>query len=103
MALLDELIARHGEGAVLTVRPYMPDTSGVILRWVVELDGEEPADMDMRIEPDRDDPHWIVMSLVRGDEELVVGRWLRRDHPEGATVIWTLGGLRRWAPSASAD
>lgn len=73
----------------------MPDSSGGILRWIVELDGKEPLDMDVRIEP-AEDPRWIVMSLVRDGEELVIGRWPRRQHPEGAQVLWNLGDLRRW-------
>jgi hypothetical protein len=89
--MLDELIARHGEAAVLTVRPYIID-SGEILRWVLEIDGKEPTDMDVRI--DQGDP-WVVMSLVRGSEEIEIGRWSRNHHPEGAEVVWTLGGLKR--------
>jgi hypothetical protein len=92
VSLLDELIERYDKGAVVTVSPYMPDSSGEILRWVVQIDGEEPPDMDVRI--DKGDP-WVVMSLVRGDEELEVGRWSSKNHPEGALVSWTLGGLRR--------
>ena len=89
--LTQQLIARYGAGAVLTVSPYMPDSSGDILRWVLQIDGKEPTDMDVRIDHDP----WVVMFLVRGDEELEVGRWSREQHPEGAQVVETLGGLRR--------
>jgi hypothetical protein len=89
--LLDDLIDRYGEAAILTVRPYIID-SGEILRWIVEIDGEDPPDMDVRI--DRGDP-WVVMSLVRGGKEMLIGRWSRKRHPDGAQVIWSLGGLRR--------
>jgi hypothetical protein len=90
---LDELIERYDEGAIVTVSPYMPDSSGDILRWVLQIDGKEPTDLDVRI--DQGDP-WVVTFLVRGDEELEVGRWSRKQHPEGAQVIWTLGALRRF-------
>ena len=94
--MLDKLIGRYGDAAILTVRPYTrPSTldTGEILRWVVEIDGKEPLDVDVRI--DRSAPGWVVMALVRGDEEIEIGRWSRRDHPDGAPVIWSLGGLRR--------
>jgi hypothetical protein len=54
--------------------------------------GKELPDMDVRV--DRSAP-WVVMSLVRGDEELVVGRWSMKRHPQGAEVLWNLGDLRR--------
>jgi hypothetical protein len=92
VSLLDELIDRYDNGAVVTVSAYMPDSSGNILRWFVEIDGKEPSDIDVRI--DQGDT-WVVMSLVRGDEEIEVGRWSRKRHPDGASVVWTLGGLRR--------
>jgi hypothetical protein len=92
MAMLDDLIDRYDSGAVLTVSPYILD-SGEILRWVLQIDGEEPSDLDVRI--DQGDP-WVVTFLVRGDDELEVGRWSRKQHPDGASVLWTLGGLRRF-------
>jgi hypothetical protein len=94
--MLDELIDRYSEVAVLTVRPYIV-ASGEILRWVVEIDGKEPADMDVRIE--QRDP-WVVMFLVRGNEEIEIGRWSGKRHPDGAPVIWTLGTRKSCARSA---
>jgi hypothetical protein len=92
MAMLDELIERYDSAAILTVSPYILD-SGAILRWVVQIDGQEPPDLDVRI--DQGDP-WVVMYLVRGDAELELGRWPKKQHPEGAQVSWSLGGLRRF-------
>jgi hypothetical protein len=38
--VLDDLIERYGESAILRVSPYMLDT-GEILRWIVEIDGND--------------------------------------------------------------
>ena len=93
--LLDELIERFGQGAVLTINPYVLD-SGETLRWILQIDGKEMPDMDVRIEERPERPGQISMSLVRGDDELEVGRWPKSRYPEGAPVLWTLGQLRRF-------
>ena len=67
MALLDELIERYGTGAVLSVDPYMPDSSGEILRWVLQIDLEEVGTADIRVS-ERDGR--TVMPLTDGDEEI---------------------------------
>jgi len=94
-ALLDELIERFSKDAVLTVNPYVRE-SGETLRWVLEIDGTEPSNLDVRIGKHPERPNQVSMFVVRGDDELEVGRWPVKDHPEGAPVVWTLGGLRRF-------
>jgi hypothetical protein len=97
--LLDELIDRYTEGALLVARPYTPDNSGEILRWIVEIDGEDLPDADILTRDDPEHPDWIVMLLVRGDEELEIDRWsttkTRRPHGPPTSVPRTLGQLRR--------
>lgn len=93
--MLDELIERYGKGALLTVRPYVLD-SGETLRWTLEIDGQDLPDADVRIQDDRERPDWVVMLLVRGNEELEIDRWSTKADPYGpAAVIRTLGELRR--------
>ena len=78
MALLDELIERYGTGAVLSVDPYMPDSSGDILRWVLQIDGEEVPAADIRL-IERDGR--TVMLLTDGNEEIELTSW--RDGARG--------------------
>jgi hypothetical protein len=90
--------ASDADGAIvfaITVSPYVRD-SGETLRWVLQIDGKEPSDLDIRTEERPERPDQISMFLVRGDEELEVGRWPAKRYPEGALVNWTLGGLRRF-------
>jgi hypothetical protein len=54
------------QGGGLTVRPYMPDNSGDVLRWVLEIDGAELSDMDIRTGPHPERPDVMIMLLVRG-------------------------------------
>lgn len=91
--VLDELIDRYGTHAVISVDPYMPDNSGEILRWVLQIDGKEVPDIDVRTAPEGDD--WMLMLLVRGDEEFELGRWRESTHPGGHRFVDTLGGLKR--------
>jgi hypothetical protein len=92
--MLDELITRYGEDAILTVRPYVVE-SGETLRWIVAIDGVDVHDNDVRIQDDPDRPDGSVMSLVRGDEEIEIGRWSKKLYPHGpAAVIHRLGDLR---------
>jgi hypothetical protein len=47
--MLDELIGRYGEGAIVSVRPNMDD-AGETLRWVVEINGEgDPMSMSLSV------------------------------------------------------
>jgi hypothetical protein len=93
--MLDELIERHGAGAILTARPYMLD-SGETLRWVLEIDGNDVPDADVRIDELPERPDWRVMFLVRGNEELEIERWSTKRYKDGPTaVIRSLGELRR--------
>lgn len=92
--MLDELIDRYGEDAILTVRPYMLD-SGETLRWVVEIDGRDTPDTDVRIEEHPERPDVMVMILVRGDEEIEIQHWPRKRYPYGpAAIVRRLGDLR---------
>jgi hypothetical protein len=47
--LLDELIEQYDRGAVIRVHPYIWATGEE--RWIVEIDGEDAPDVDVRIEP----------------------------------------------------
>jgi hypothetical protein len=95
VGLLDDLIERYGTGAVVAVRPYMPDNSGEILRWVLEIDGEEASEADVRV-TERDG--LSVMLLVGGGEEIELTSWREGAPGPGsppAAFLDTLGGLQR--------
>jgi hypothetical protein len=95
MALLD-VFARYDDGAVVTVRPFVLDSGGETLRWIVEIDGEDTSDVDARVESSPERPGVMVMALVRRDEELEIESWSTERYPHGpAAVIRTLGDLRR--------
>lgn len=92
--MLDELIDRYGEDAILTARPYVP-ASGETLRWILEIDGSPVPDADVRTASHEERRHLIVMLLVHGDEEVEIGRWSTKIHPYGpAAVMRRLGDLR---------
>jgi hypothetical protein len=91
--LLQSLIERYGEDALLTVRPYVLD-DGEILRWTLEVDGKEVPDVDVRIRSDSQQPDWMVMLLVSESEEVEISRWARRQYRRGpAAVLRTLGSI----------
>jgi hypothetical protein len=90
--LLDDLIAQHGEGGVVRVAPEGLEP-GSTLRWVVEVDGHDVSDLDVRIRPHPAGTQ-LVVFLVRDDEELEVGRWLTLMHPHGSGLVVTLSELR---------
>ena len=95
MTLLDDLIERYGTGAVLSVDRYMPDSSGEILRWVLQIDGEEVPEADIRV-IERDGRG--VMLLTDGNEEIELRWWregARGPQGEPARFVYTLGGLQR--------
>ena len=86
---------RYGTGAVLTVGPYMPDSSGEILRWVLQMDGEEVDTADIRID-ERDGRS--VMLLTDGTDEIELARWregARGSQGAPASIVDTLGALQR--------
>jgi hypothetical protein len=95
--MLDELITRYGEEAILSVRPYVLD-SGETLRWIVEINGEDVPDAEVRITEDPEGPEgfeFVLTFLVRGDEEIEIGRWSRKRHPHGpAAILRRLGDFR---------
>jgi hypothetical protein len=72
--VLDELIERHGEGAIITVRPYVLD-SGETLRWIVEINGVDVPDVDVAVRPDSERTDVMVMLLVYGGEEVELDHW----------------------------
>jgi hypothetical protein len=84
--MLDELIARYGEGAILTVSPYVLD-SGETLRWIVEIDGKDLPDTDVRVQEHAGRPDVVVMSLVHGDEEIEIQHWSRKRYPHGPSAL----------------
>jgi hypothetical protein len=94
VSMLDELIDRYGEGAILTVSPYVP-ASGETLRWIVEIDGSPVPDADVRTARHEGRRDAVVMLLVHGDEEVEIGHWSTTLYPDGpAAVIRRLGDLR---------
>ena len=98
MALLDEQIERYGTGAVLSVDPYMPDSSGEILRWVLQIDLEEVGTADIRVS-ERDGR--TVMPLTDGDKEIELTscrEGARGPQGEPARFVDTLGTLQRRSP-----
>lgn len=92
--MLDELIERYGEGAVVTARPYVLDKDDNV-RWVVQIDGSPIPDADVRVAPDREHPQIIIVALVREHEEVVLARWFTTLLPhEPAGIVETLGAIR---------
>jgi hypothetical protein len=92
--VLDELIDRYSEDAIVVVSPYVLD-SGETLRWILEIDGEDVPDVDIRIQEHPEHPDWVLMLLVYGDEEVELNRWSTKRHKYGpAAVIRRLGDLR---------
>jgi hypothetical protein len=89
--VLDELIDRYGTGAVLTVSPYVLD-SGDTLRWILQIDGKEVPYADVRIQEDPDRPDWMLMFLVRGDEEVEIERWSTKRDPHGPASVYVPSG-----------
>jgi hypothetical protein len=86
------LIDRYGTGAVLNVTPYVLD-SGETLRWIVQIDGAEVQDVDVRVE---EKEGTVVMCLTHAGEEFELNRWTTKRYPHGpASVVDTLGALQR--------
>jgi hypothetical protein len=93
--VLDELIERYGEGAVVSARPWVND-AGEADRWFIEIDGMEVSDIDLRIHPDSKRPGVMVMLLVYGGDEVEIDRWSTKKYKYGpAAVVRTLGDLGR--------
>ncbi len=113
--LLELLAARYDDGAVITVAPYMPGSSGEIFRWQLKIDGEDAADFDVRTETDPRRPEVKRLLLVHDDDELELGRWHEEADRAGAIIggapyqrggatsfVSTVGGLRRRRVESSA-
>jgi hypothetical protein len=83
---MQELIEKYGPGAILTVDPYVQD-SGETLRWVVQIDGADVNELDVRVQehPERDD--MMIMYLVVGDENIELHRWSTRRDPYGPARV----------------
>ena len=95
MALLDQLIECYGTEAVISVDPYMPDTSGEILRWVMMIDWKEVPEADIRVS-EREGRS--VMLLTDGHEQIELAGWrggTSGPHGEPARFVDTLGALQR--------
>jgi hypothetical protein len=69
--------------------------TGETLRWVVEIDGKDVPDVDARVERHPERSGVMVMTFVRGDEELEIESWSTKRYSHGPAVIRTLGDLRR--------
>jgi hypothetical protein len=92
--MLNELIDRYGQDAVVTARPHMLD-SGETYRWELAIDGDNvpEADVHMRRHPERRDV--MVLLLVRGAEAVELDHWSTKTKPYGpAGVMCRLGDLR---------
>ncbi len=105
--MLEQLIARYGEEASLTVRPHVLD-DGETLRWVVQIDAMDLPYADVRIGVPVQHPDIKVMMLVVGNDVVELTRWHEDEtSPDsikaGATyyedgppsVVESLGRLRR--------
>lgn len=94
--MLAELVERYGSGAIVRVTPYPLDADYENTRWIVEIDGGDDPEVDVRLRHDGD---LRVLVLVTGEEEIELYRWnptlpnaaLR----EPAAMIMTLGELSR--------
>jgi hypothetical protein len=100
MDALDGLIDRYGIGAILSVYPYMPDSSGDVFRWDVEIDGETDPNVDVRL---LEEGKYRALRLVVGGEEFELIRWdasnPRAAVREPATITWSLGQVRELVDS----
>jgi hypothetical protein len=94
-SMLDDLVDRYGEGAIVTVSPYVLD-SGETFRWSVQIDGKEVSDIDVRVDEDPETGDQMVMRLFHADEELEIERWSKTRLPYGpGSVIRSLRQLQR--------
>jgi hypothetical protein len=95
MDALDRLIEQHGPGAILAVYPYMPDNSGDIFRWDVQIDGKTDANVDVRL---LEDGEYRALVLALGTEEFELFRWNphnpRAAVKEPGSIIWSLRQVR---------
>jgi hypothetical protein len=95
MRLLDDLIERYGQGALLQVFPYVGN-DGEALRWLVTIDGVDPGNVDVSIRPAVEPLQTMRAVLVGNGGEAEVGSWSTNTYPQGA-LSDTLGALRRHA------
>jgi hypothetical protein len=91
--LLDELIERHGAGAVVTAYPVMLD-SGVTYRWEILIDGEHVSDVSVHAHGIRGRPNEVVLMMVHGNDEIEIARF-SVERPESVSIVRTLGDLQR--------
>jgi hypothetical protein len=91
--LLDELIERHGPGAVVTAYPVMLD-SGVTYRWEISIDGEQVSDVSVHAHGVRGRPNEVVLMMVHGKDEIEIAHF-SIERPEPASIVRTLGDLQR--------
>jgi hypothetical protein len=65
LKMLDEL----DDGALIAVGPYVLDT-GETLRWIVQINGVDAPELDVRVRERPWDPDVVEVFLVEGEEEL---------------------------------
>jgi hypothetical protein len=96
--MLDELLHRYGEDAIVTARPHMLD-SGESYRWELQIDGMDVPGAYAHVRRDLERQDVMVMVLVYGDEEVELGRWSTKQRPHApygpAAVIRRLGDLQK--------
>jgi hypothetical protein len=83
---------------VVAARPY---ELGEEVRWNLEIDGLDVYDVDLSVVEHAEVSGIMVVSMIRGSDEVVLGTWQTRRKPHGpAQLLTTLGALRA-RPSAS--
>jgi hypothetical protein len=93
--LLDDLIERYGQGALVQVFPYLGN-DGEALRWLVTIDGVDPGNVDVSIRPAAEPPQKMRAVLVGKGGEAEIASWSTKTYPQGpAALSHTLGALRR--------
>jgi hypothetical protein len=84
--VLDDLVAEFGLSGVVNALPYIA-AGGETLRWVVNIDGVERPDIDIRVvEDEAGNP--VTILLVHGHQEVELWRW-RRSMPKSAPASIT--------------
>src|SRR5215210_1418802 len=94
-SVLDKLISRYGETALLTVRPQA-GASGKTEQWITQIDGIDVSDLQIQTRELAERPGIVVMFLVSGDEEVEIDHWAVKYEPYGPLgVMRRLGDIKR--------
>ena len=83
--MLDELIERHGPGAVVTAYPVVLD-SGVTYRWEILIDGKHVSDVSVHAHGIRGRLNEVVLMMVHGNDEIEIGH-LSIERREPASIV----------------